>query len=229
MKLKFGAIVVDGRGKIGGHVASRNRGGAYLRTKVTPVNPSTSAQVRVRNRLTVISQFWKSLTEAQRGSFNAAVNDFSKTDIFGDIKSPSGFNLFQRLNNNLANVGITIIQNAPVPSAVATSLIGALSIDVGSGDAMTLALASSVPTGSSVEIWATPPLSPGINFVKSEYRLIKVSPAAATSPIDIQTEYLDVFGTPAAGTKVFARIKYVNTTTGQASQYQSTNTIVVST
>jgi len=47
MKMKFGAIVVDGRGKIGGHVASKNRGGAYLRTKVTPSNPQTGYQAAV--------------------------------------------------------------------------------------------------------------------------------------------------------------------------------------
>ena len=30
MKMKWGALVVDGRGKIGGQVASKNRAGAYL-------------------------------------------------------------------------------------------------------------------------------------------------------------------------------------------------------
>ena len=39
MKIKFGSEVVDGRGKIGGHVYSKNKGGAYKRTKVTPSNP----------------------------------------------------------------------------------------------------------------------------------------------------------------------------------------------
>ena len=37
MKTKFGAIIVAGSGKINGFVASKNRAGAYLRTKVTPV------------------------------------------------------------------------------------------------------------------------------------------------------------------------------------------------
>ena len=58
MKLKFGAIVTDGRGKIGGHVASKNRSGAYLRTKVTPSNPNTVAQVQVRSILASLSQSW---------------------------------------------------------------------------------------------------------------------------------------------------------------------------
>jgi len=87
MKIKFGALVVDGRGKIGGHVASKNRGGAYLRTKVTPVNPQTSFQNAVRNRLTAFAQAWRGLAASQRAAWNSSVSDFSKTDIFGDIKT----------------------------------------------------------------------------------------------------------------------------------------------
>lgn len=93
MKTKFGAIIVDGRGKIGGHVASKNRGGAYLRTKVTPANAQTSAQNQVRNLFTSLTQGWRGLTQAQRDAWNAAVLDYSRTDIFGDIRNPSGINL----------------------------------------------------------------------------------------------------------------------------------------
>ena len=39
--MKFGALVVDGRNKIGGQVASKNRAGAYLRNKVTPSKKRT--------------------------------------------------------------------------------------------------------------------------------------------------------------------------------------------
>ena len=41
-KIKMTAIVADMRNKLNGSVFSRNRGGAYIRTKVTPINPQTS-------------------------------------------------------------------------------------------------------------------------------------------------------------------------------------------
>jgi len=229
MKIKWGALVVAGRGKIGGHVGSRNSAGDYLRTKVTPVNPNTASQSLVRQRLTTISQSWRGLTDAQRQSFNAAVSDFARTDIFGDLKNPTGFNLYQRLNNNLAVIGATAITQAPVPSPVLAVIIGALSIDIGAGDASTLAISAAVPTATAMEISATPGLSQGKSFVKSEYRLIQVSAAAATSPIDIQAAYVAKFGTPAQFSKVFVQIKFINTLTGQSSTTQSTSTIVVST
>lgn len=93
MKIKFGALVTDGRGKLGGHVASKNRSGNYLRTKVTPSNPQTAAQQATRAVLGSLSTAWSGLTLAQRNSFNSAVGDWSGTNIFGDIKNPTGKNL----------------------------------------------------------------------------------------------------------------------------------------
>lgn len=69
MKLNWSGFgAVDGRGKIGGHVASKNRSGAYARIKVTPVNPQTTFQQVARNLLTSLSQGWRALTQAQHDS-----------------------------------------------------------------------------------------------------------------------------------------------------------------
>jgi hypothetical protein len=48
-KINFGQTVNDARGKLGGTVFSKNKSGAYTRRKVTPANPRTVAQSRVRN------------------------------------------------------------------------------------------------------------------------------------------------------------------------------------
>jgi len=229
MKIKFGALVVEGRGKIGGQVASRNRAGSYLRNKVSPVNPNTSAQNNARSFLTTLSQAWRGLTAAQRSSWNNAVGDFAKTDVFGDLKNPSGFNLYQRLNLNLLHIGEATIDVAPLPSEVLTAGIGALSIDIGAGDAYTIATDAAVPTATSMEVWATPSLSPGKNFVKSELRLLEVFDAAAASPHDIKASYEARFGVATAGSKVFVQIKFVNQATGQASTTQQASTIVADT
>ena len=61
-KIKLSAIVSEMRGKLNGSVFSKNRGGAYIRTKVTPVNPQSLAQGLVRATLTNLSQAWRGLT-----------------------------------------------------------------------------------------------------------------------------------------------------------------------
>ena len=216
MKIKFGALVVAGRGKIGGHVASRNRAGAYLRTKVTPVNPATIYQIGVRNRLAAISTDWRGLSAAERIAWNAAVADYAKTDIFGDIRNPSGFNLHQKLNNNLVNVAQAQITAPPLPEAVDAFTSVSLAADF-TLQTVTLTYAPAVAADHSALVYFTPAISPGISFVKSEYRQTFVMIAVNGSPYSCETEYLAKFGAVGAvGMKVFVQLVQINWATGQA-------------
>jgi hypothetical protein len=216
MKIKFGSLVVDGRGKIGGHVASKNRSGAYMRTKVTPVNRRSAAQIGVRSTLAGISVAWRGLTADQIAAWNAAVSDYQKTDIFGDIKKPTGFTLYQKLNNNAIRCGGTAIDVPPLPSAV--PYVSSLSAQVSTDGAVDLTFAASpVPAGQAYIVSATRPLSAGISFVKSEFRIIKILAAAASSPVTLDADYAAVFGAPSnQGSKVFFQVKIVELETGIA-------------
>lgn len=216
MKIKWGALVVDGRNKIGGHVASKNRAGAYLRTKVTPTNPGTTYQVGVRNRLAGLSSAWRGLSANERIAWNAAVADFARTDIFGDLLNPSGFNLYQKLNNNLINIGLPALATPPMPEAV--SAFSSLSI-VADTTAQTLILTfgPAIDENHRVFIKATPSISQGITFVKSEYRQIGVIWLGHASPFPAGDYYKAKFGViGAADTKIFVQLVQVHQTSGQA-------------
>jgi len=214
MKINWGALVVDGRNKIGGHVASKNRGGSYLRTKVSPSQPSSTYTAAIRSRLAAISAGWRALTEAQRLAWNDAVGSFKKTDIFGNSRNPSGFNLHQELNNNLVNVGTAQITTPPLPAAVAT-MSSASFVAVHAG-AMTITYAPVIPAGEKFLVRATPALSPGKNFVKSELRQIQVIAAADVSPLVVTAAYGTKYGAVgAAGQKIFVELVPVNSVTGQ--------------
>lgn len=226
MKAKFGAIVVDGRGKIGGHVASKNRAGSYFRTKVSPVNPQTADQLAARNRFTNYSQGWRGLTEAQRAAWNAAVSDFQTTDIFGDLKTPTGLNLYQRLNNNLVGVGVAAISTPPIPSAVGQIAVTAVNAAEGA-DTLTITMDGAVPAGTYVKVFATSPQSAGKSFVKSEFRQIAVLDPAEATPYNLKAEYVAKFGSIGVeGQKLFVKLVPINGTTGQAGQASQASGIV---
>lgn len=227
MKIKWGAIVVAGSGKVGGHVAARNRAGAYIRTKVTPVNPQTISQISVRNGFTSNSQSWRGLTQAQRNAWNGAVEDFKRTDIFGDLKAPSGFNLYMRLNNNLLAAGQSVISSPPLPSAVFA--FTSLSVVANTtGATLTATFAAAIPAGVSVLVLATPGVSAGKNFVKSEFRQIGILTVADTSPEDIAAIYGTKFGAlPTIGKKVFIGFKVVDNVTGLTSTLLKASDIAV--
>lgn len=207
MKIKFGAIVTDGRGKIGGHVASKNRSGAYLRTKVTPSNPDTPAQSQARSLLGSLSQAWRDLTDAQRLAWNSAVTDWSKTDIFGDIKNPTGLNLYIKVNANLSSIGLAHI-SVPLPkvevpgtqviSAILHTATGILDLFFSNGDA----------NENEVLIRATAPLSAGVSFVKSELRVIGHAQIIGDS-LSLFGCYVPKFGNISNGSNVHISVQLV--------------------
>lgn len=217
MKAKFGMIVVEGRGKLGGHVASRNRGGAYFRTKVTPVNPSTTAQQNVRNSFTDLSQGWRALTPAQRLQWNNAVPNYQRTDIFGDLKTPSGKDLYQRLNGNLLAAGQAIINTPVMPQGSDSFTSFTLAANT-TGGTLTATFAPAIAAGSSVVVLATAALSPGVSFAKNKFRQIEVLVNGDVSPYDLAASYILKFGAlPPIGSKVFVKMSQVNDTSGERS------------
>lgn len=216
MKIQFGAIVTDGRNKIGGHVASKNKAGNYLRTRVTPTNPNSTAQQSVRNQLTQISQAWRSLTEAQRAGWQAAAISFPYTDVFGNSKQYSGSNLFSKLNGNLLNVGETLMEDAPSPSTTDTFLTMSGAYVSGVSLELTYTLESGADD-SAVVILATPALSAGRAFSKSYQRQIITGGLFGVSPVSIYAAYVARFGEIPSGKIAYVSGFFVNKVTGQVS------------
>ena len=224
MKLKFGAIVTDGRGKIGGHVASKNRAGAYLRTKVTPSNPQSVAQVQARSVLSSLSQTWKTLTDIQRSGWNEAVKEWGTTDIFGDIKNPSGINLFVKLNSNRVSVGFSEAMDVPAKTDVPVAVIVDATYQI-STDTVSIDFNSALANGYTALVRATPRLSPGVSFVKSEFRVIGYNDVLVDN-LTLGGAYRSKFGNVSAGDNVFASVQFVSAS-GQKSTEQKVKLHVI--
>ncbi len=214
MKALFGSLLVDGRGKLGGHVYSKNRGGSYVRTKVTPVNPQSSAQSDVRTNFTSISQAWRGLTEAQRAAWDSAVDNFKTTNVFGSLKTPSGAQLYMRLNRNLHTAQVAGISAPPAPST--TTAVTLITPAAAAGAAtFTVAFAPTpVPAGYVLVVFATAQQSPGKVFLKNQFRVLEVFAAAQATPADIKAAYVARFGALVAGNAIGVGMVLINTATG---------------
>lgn len=215
MKILWGAGVVDGRGKLNGWVASKNRFGAYFRTKVTPVNPQTQPQQNRRGILAVLSQAWRGLTESQRAGWASLAEQIPFTDIFGNSKTLSGNSMYVKLNANLATVGEAANADAPVPVGITQITSLDLAADA-SAHSMTVTCIT--PAGLSLSetfvIEFTPQVSQGKYFVKSLFRQFD-SVNDLDPGVDFGTNYESTFGTITEGLKVFVRVFVMNTDTGQ--------------
>jgi hypothetical protein len=213
MKAKFGAIVVGGSGKLGGHVVTKNRQGYAFRTKVTPINRRSNSQQGVRNTFTILTQGWRALTAAQRAAWEAAAPDFVKTNIFGDKYSPTGKNLYTLVNENLLLVGSAVVSTPP--AATAPTALTALTILVNSSTVQTWTIAAT-PTaaGTVLLVYQTRPLSAGVSSAGARYRLTTTIAAATATGFSTFTAYSAKFGAPVTGKKIFTKMIPINSTSG---------------
>lgn len=212
-KIKFGMMMTDARGKLGGQVFSKNRAGAYVRTKVTPANPRTSTQMLSRSILGLLSASWSGLTDAQRRAWNSAVNDWQKTDVFGDSRKPTGKNLFTGLNKELLQSGQSQL-NLPPEKVIMPELAELIPIFSLGDSELDLNIAA-VPTDFVLQVSATPSMSAGTSFIDDKLRVIAYVPAGAVAPASLFSSYVNKFGTPEEGANVHIAVKLI-AKTGQA-------------
>lgn len=223
-KIKFGMMMTDARGKLGGQVFSKNRGGAFVRTKVSPTNPQTENQLSARSRLAAGSTGWSALTEERRAQWNAAVESYKKTDIFGDLRTPSGKNLFTGLNSNLRLVNVTVLTEPKSPIELVDPL--ALAFEDLSPASMVIS-GMPVVAGQKYVVCATPPMSAGTYNFGNKYRVIAIEEGDAIG-IDFAEPYILKYGAFAAGKKIGVKVYVVATSTGQSSVGVKISAIVAS-
>ncbi len=223
MKIKWGALVVDGRGKIGGHVASKNLGGSYLRTKVTPTNPNTAFQSAVRALFGAISAQWAGLTSSARASWAGAVSEWQQTDVFGDLKKPTGKALFQRLNNQAQVVGLPAIALPPAHLEMPIGIVSAIAIDT-TAETLTLTGADT-DAATQVVVGATATLSDGTTSAGNKLRQTYYEAGDSFDSSAAYDAYVARFGVPTVGGNVFGSVKYV-LASGQASPEQVLNIVI---
>ena len=217
-RIKFGMMMTDARGKLGGHVFTKAKSGATIRTKVTPLNPKTSAQSEARSALGANSQAWRVLTETQRLAWNSAAQEVSKTNAFGDTYFPSGKNYFTAVNNNIRNVGGEVLVNPPalvqMPGLTSVEVsfdLLAEQLDIAPnyiGDDTNIVLVCNATSGQSAGRY---------NF-SGKYRKFD-GYALSGLPTDtlVYDSYVSKFGVPSEGQKVSFEFYLVSGVTGQVS------------
>lgn len=209
-KIKFGMMMTDARGKLGGQVFSKNRSGAYVRTKVTPVNPRTSFQQNNRLLLGSLSAGWSALNEIFRNQWNSAVESWQKTNVFGDLSKPSGKNLFTGLNKVRSAMypDLSIMQSPPekvefspiqIESVVYSINQSRLTVNFSEGSVFT----------NQVQLRATPPLSNGTSYVKNLLRVIGSAKTVDDVTLTVAGEYAARFGHPIVGQPFYIEVSQV--------------------
>ena len=176
--IKLGALAQDVRGSLNGSVFSRNRGGAYVRSKVSPLQPVSEWSSAVRAVFKALAQRWSSVLEpGQRSGWEAfaAVHPF--VNVFGDQVLLSGIAMYESCNMATVLCAEDAIDDAPLMFSIED--LGTLNLTATvTGNVPTLGVGiGRVLTGEEAGyVFATPPLSGGRSVQRSDLRLISVPP-----------------------------------------------------
>ena len=217
-KFTPGIVISEIRGKFAATIFTKNRAGAMIRNRVTPINRRSLSQSMVRQEFSSISTTWRSLSQAQRDAWIAATPNFPYQDTLGQTKLLSGSQLYEQFNRNLLVIGAAQITTPPLPTSFSVLTFGAITL---SAAAFTVGFTPDpVEADRELVVYATRPVSAGVDaFRNSDFRFVQSFTAAQVSPADINSAYEAIFGTKTGlvGQKIGVQIKLVEISSGIAS------------
>jgi hypothetical protein len=222
-KVKFGSLLVNMSGKLGGQVYSHNAAGAYLRNIGTiAVSPSAS-MIASQNAFASLIADWKTLPQVNRDAWNSAVVNYTRLNVFSDTYTPNGFNLFCSVNRTRLNINQVILLFPPMPVMPAQVDGFAVYDFFSSGGFAAVEASGIVDPDSTLVIEATPPISPTVNNYKVLLTKIKVLYGGSPMPNEIAPQYITKYGTPTSGMRGGFRCTPVHTASGTKGQSTYSN------
>jgi len=180
-------IVTAGSGSIRGCTFSRNRSGAYIRGRVIPVNPTSAQQNIVRAALaTLVARWTGTLTVAQRTAWDTWAFNTPQTDALGQSITITGQNAYIKMNAPRIQVGLSIIDTAPVVFAGAVLTPPAIVSATAATDVLSISFTNTALwatlVGGSLLVYVSRPQNPSVLFFKGPYRFMGRINGAATPP-----------------------------------------------
>lgn len=208
MKFKS-QIITQASGSLGGTTFAHNKGGLYMRARSIPTNPSSAAQVQIRNAMSQMSTRWvETLTQAQRDAWDVYAENVTLTSKLGDQINVSGQNMFVRGNVPRVNAGLPVADNAPTVYDVGSFTDPSTAIDT-ANDEVDVTFTNTDDWANEDDaamlVYASSVKNPTINYFRGPYILVgqilgdSVTPP--TSPAAIALP-----GPTVAGQRTFFRL-----------------------
>ena len=113
--IKFGGGITEMRGSIAGNTFSRNRFGAIVRARTTPINPRSARQMGVRTLMMMLAEQWREspMTDQIRGAWETYAASVNWLNKLGEVTKLTGFNHFIRSNIAILATGGALVTAGP--------------------------------------------------------------------------------------------------------------------
>lgn len=110
-RVKFGSIIVEGSGSLGGHTIQKSLGGAQLRSKPINKKKPSAAQSLIRSYNPQLQAGWRSLSPEQQQSWNQFAISHQVRNKSGDGHILSGHSLYMRYAFDFISQGAALPTN----------------------------------------------------------------------------------------------------------------------
>lgn len=224
--IKFGAIITDSRGSIGGHKFQWTRAGHTLGARAATAKRRTEKQTQVRATFALLTKrWWSTLDATQRGDWRdlAAANPLPNR--WGDTYPLTGLAFYVRVNQRLIQATGTATDDAPEDQTV-TALTSMTCTAAAPSTASLSFLPATVPSECALVVFASEQLSPGISTAQRRCQWLMAIPAGETSPQAIGSELTTLTGPLGSGRAVWLQGAFLNVTNGARSPLITTQAIV---
>lgn len=221
-QVKYGALVTELKGKIGGTVfqkstagfIAKNKQDAKLMNSIGGSLKMLSAKMGIQlSFVSKVAQAWAALTDVQRNSFVAGAVNFPFKNKFGETYTASGFQVFMQLNLNQLFAGEAMFTTCPDKADSINPVSFTAAWDPSGTFILTPTIAPSANTYTKVEACYGSSKGRALNAG----RLKTVFGGKGAITIDIWNGYSALFGAFAAGSRIWVRLTYINTLDGTQS------------
>lgn len=116
MQIRPTALISGLKGKLGGTVFQMNASRIYARTNASSNKPNSQHWQTQKMVMAFVSSSWRTLVPAKRLAWNSVKGSWPSYDKYGNPRTPSGYEVFCKVNmTSLANGG-RLIKDAFSPS-----------------------------------------------------------------------------------------------------------------
>ncbi len=213
-------------GACGDLVASKNRFGQYVRKRPSRKKrrnkPHTADIDRTEADWRTISALWESLTEEQYRAWELAADGERSRPRAGQSGRLHPRLFFFKVNTSRASLGQPLLADPAPRTEPGPNPVGQLHI-TNRGDRVVFRLEVSGMPRDLIKVYASPPQNRGRRRC-SDLRVLGSLPAPVNGEVDITRPYVQKYGVPEPGKRVFVRT--VVEVTGRQSSPRLTNCVV---
>lgn len=199
--VKYGAIVTEIKGKVGGSVFQGGRSGGIIKNNgyrlVKSIRGGDLKRLQggqiARTNFSIVTKSWASLTEVQRSNWDALLGVWTFINKFGDVYNGTAFQIYTAVNINRLILEEILLSDAPIKANATDPVITVA--DYSLGGTWDIATTVEVIPDQKVVLSFTLPQAATKNFGSTSPIVVSVVVISIAAGFDAKGLYQTFFGT----------------------------------